>query len=191
MLEASDHAVRRGARVLAELCGVGMTIDSGALDPGPRRAGGSHAAGARGRRPGASGDRLSQRPWHATKRDDHNETRAIKKAFGKHASHLAISSPKSMYGHPLGASAGIAAVACIKAMENGWVPPTIGLDEADPECDLDYVPNVGRTSNRLHDVQLIRVDRPQHGPHVRPAASVSPPLVSPPPGGGRTGTPRA
>ena len=64
--------------------------------------------------------------------------------FGKHAYKLAVSSTKSMYGHPLGASGGIEAVACIKAMEEGWLPPTVGLDEADPECDLDYVPNVGR-----------------------------------------------
>jgi nodulation protein E len=49
-----------------------------------------------------------------------------------------------MHGHPLGAGGGIEAVACIKAMQEGWMPPTIGLDEADPECDLDYVPNVGR-----------------------------------------------
>ena len=57
---------------------------------------------------------------------------------------MAVSSTKSMHGHPLGAGGGIEAVACIKAMEEGWVPPTIGLTEADPECDLDYVPNVGR-----------------------------------------------
>ena len=64
--------------------------------------------------------------------------------FGKHAEKLAISSTKSMHGHPLGAGGGIEAVACIKAMQDSWVPPTIGLDEPDPECDLDYVPNVGR-----------------------------------------------
>ena len=75
---------------------------------------------------------------------DRNETNAIKTVFGKHAYKLAVSSTKSMYGHPLGASGGIEAVACIKAMEEGWMPPTVGLDEADPECDLDYVANVGR-----------------------------------------------
>ena len=64
--------------------------------------------------------------------------------FGKHAYNLAVSSTKSMHGHPLGAGGGIEAVACIKAMEENWVPPTIGLDEADADCDLDYVPNVGR-----------------------------------------------
>jgi nodulation protein E len=65
--------------------------------------------------------------------------------FGDHAKKLAISSTKSMHGHPLGAGGGIEAAACIKAIEEQWVPPTIGLDEADPECDLDYVPNVGRS----------------------------------------------
>ena len=58
---------------------------------------------------------------------------------------LSVSSTKSMYGHPLGASGSIGAVVCIKAMQEGWVPPTLGLDEADPECDLDYTANVGRS----------------------------------------------
>ena len=64
--------------------------------------------------------------------------------FGNHAKNLAISSTKSMHGHPLGAGGGIEAVACIQAMNENWVPPTIGLDDPDPECDLDYIPNVGR-----------------------------------------------
>ena len=80
----------------------------------------------------------------ATTINDKNETNAIKRVFGDHARKLAISSTKSMHGHPLGAGGGIEAVACIKAMQDNWVPPTIGLDEPDPECDLDYVPNVGR-----------------------------------------------
>ena len=80
----------------------------------------------------------------ATTINDKNETNAIKRVFGDHAPKLAISSTKSMHGHPLGAGGGIEAVACIKAMQDNWVPPTIGLDEPDPECDLDYVPNVGR-----------------------------------------------
>ena len=80
----------------------------------------------------------------ATTINDKNETNAIKNVFGKHAYELAVSSTKSMHGHPLGAGGGIEAVACIKAMQENWVPPTAGLDEPDPECDLDYVPNVGR-----------------------------------------------
>ena len=76
--------------------------------------------------------------------NDRNETAAIKKAFGRHAYKLGVSSTKSMHGHPFGAAGGIEAVACVKAMEAGWMPPTIGLLEKDRDCDLDYVPNVGR-----------------------------------------------
>jgi nodulation protein E len=80
----------------------------------------------------------------ATAINDTNETNAIKKLFGSHANKLAISSTKSMHGHPLGAGGGIEAVACIKAMRESWVPPTAGLDEPGDGCDLDYVPNQGR-----------------------------------------------
>ena len=80
----------------------------------------------------------------ATTINDLNETNAIKEVFGPHAYKLAISSTKSMHGHPLGAGGGIEAVACIKAIGEGWVPPTIGLDEPGDGCDLDYVPNKGR-----------------------------------------------
>ena len=80
----------------------------------------------------------------ATAINDKNETNAIKEVFGDHAYKLAISSTKSMHGHPLGAGGGIEATLCIKAMQENWVPPTIGLTEPDPDCDLDYVPNQGR-----------------------------------------------
>ena len=80
----------------------------------------------------------------ATADNDRNETRAIKEVFGDHAYKLAVSSTKSMHGHPLGAGGGIEAIATIKAMQENWVPPTVGLSQPDPECDLDYVPNVGR-----------------------------------------------
>ena len=80
----------------------------------------------------------------ATKINDENETNAIKRVFGDHAKKLAISSTKSMHGHPLGAGGAIEAIACIKGMQEGLLPPTIGLDVADPACDLDYVPNVAR-----------------------------------------------
>ena len=80
----------------------------------------------------------------ATAVNDINETRAIKRVFGNAANKLSISSTKSMHGHCLGAGGGIEAVAAIKAMGEGFVPPTVGLDEPDPECDLDYTPNVGK-----------------------------------------------
>jgi nodulation protein E len=75
---------------------------------------------------------------------------AIKEVFGDAAKKLAISSTKSMHGHLLGASGGVEAVACIKAIEEGFVPPTTGLSEPDPRCDLDYVPNVGRNQPVTH-----------------------------------------
>ena len=76
--------------------------------------------------------------------NDVNETRAIRAVFGNAANSLAVSSTKSMHGHLLGAGGAVEAVACIKAMQDGVVPPTIGLDQPDPECDLDYVPNASR-----------------------------------------------
>ena len=97
--------------------------------------------------PGSSRKQVDYLNAHgtATTDNDINETKAIKNVFGEHAKKLSISSTKSMTGHPLGAGGGIEAVACIKAMQDNWVPPTIGLDEPGEGCDLDYIPNVGRS----------------------------------------------
>ena len=145
MLEEYEHAKRRGATILAELCGYGMTSDSkDMVNPdveGPREAM-KLALDDAGLAP-TDIDYLNAHGT-ATTINDKNETNAIKEVFGKHAEKLPISSTKSMHGHPLGAGGGIEAVACIKAMEENIAPPTIGLDEADPECDLDYVPNNSR-----------------------------------------------
>ncbi len=145
VLELEEHAKKRGAKVLAELMGCGMTSDSkDMVNPdidGPSEAMRLALADAR-----LKTDQVDYLNAHgtATTINDKNETNAIKKVFGDHARKLAVSSTKSMHGHPLGAGGGIEAVACVKAMQDNWVPPTIGLDEPDPECDLDYVPNVGR-----------------------------------------------
>jgi len=145
VLESKAHAKARGATMLAELCGFGMTSDSrDMVNPdidGPSEAMRLALEDAEL----APGD-IDYLNAHgtATTINDRNETNAIKKVFGKHAYELAVSSTKSMHGHPLGAGGGIEAVACIKALEDNWVPPTIGLDEADADCDLDYVPNQGR-----------------------------------------------
>ena len=80
----------------------------------------------------------------ATTINDVNETNAINEVFGPHAKNLAVSSTKSMHGHLLGAGGGVEAVACIKAIQEGFLPPTAGLDVVDPRCDLDYVPVKGR-----------------------------------------------
>lgn len=146
VLEEYEHAKRRGATILAELCGFGMTSDAkDMVNPGiegPREA--MRIALEDG---GVAAEQIDYINAHgtATTINDENETNAIKDLFGGHAYKLAVSSTKSMHGHPLGAGGGIEAAVCIKAMQEQWVPPTIGLDEPDPKCDLDYVPNKGRS----------------------------------------------
>jgi nodulation protein E len=145
VLESLEHAKARGATVLAELVGFGMTADSkDMVNPdieGPREA--MKLALNDAKLAPSEIDYLNAHGT-ATTINDLNETNAIKEVFGDHAKKLAISSTKSMHGHPLGAGGGIEAVACIKAMRENWVPPTAGLDEPGDGCDLDYVPNVGR-----------------------------------------------
>jgi nodulation protein E len=145
VLESLEHAKERGATILAEVSGFGMTSDSkDMVNPdieGPKEA--MRLALADAKLAPSDIDYLNAHGT-ATAINDVNETRAIKAVFEGHAEKLAVSSTKSMHGHPLGAGGGIEAIACIKAMQDGWVPPTAGLDETDPECDLDYVPNMGR-----------------------------------------------
>ena len=83
----------------------------------------------------------------STKLNDAGETAAIKKVFSAHAKKLAVSSTKSMTGHLLGGAGGVEAVFCVQALMKGFVPPTIGYQTPDPECDLDYVPNKGREAD--------------------------------------------
>ncbi len=145
VLEELEHAQRRGAKILAEIKGFGMSSDAkDMVNPdvdGPRTAMQFALDDA-----GLDPNEIDYLNAHgtATKLNDENETNAIKLVFGDHAKKLAISSTKSMHGHLLGAGGGVEAVACIKAMEEGFVPPTVGYKEPDPACDLDYVPNVGR-----------------------------------------------
>jgi nodulation protein E len=145
VLESYAHAKARGAKIIAELSGYGVSSDAqDMVKPtveGPREAMRMALDDA-----GIAPEQIDYLNAHgtATTDNDRNETRAIKEVFGAHAYKLAVSSTKSMHGHPLGAGGGIEAVATIRAMQENWVPPTIGLDEPDPECDLDYVPNVGR-----------------------------------------------
>ena len=145
VLESHQHAKARGAKILAEIAGFGMTSDAkDMVNPdidGPRDA--MRLALEDAKLAPANIDYLNAHGT-ATMINDRNETNAIKDLFGRHAYNMAISSTKSMHGHPLGAGGGIEAVACIKAMEENWMPPTIGLDDPDPDCDLDYIPNAGR-----------------------------------------------
>lgn len=151
VLESYEHAKARGATILAELTGYGMSSDAkDMVKPeieGPREA--MRMALADANLKPADIDYLNAHGT-ATMDNDRNETRAIKEVFGDHAYKLAVSSTKSMHGHPLGAGGGIEAIATIKAMNENWVPPTVGLTQPDPECDLDYVPNVGRAKEVRH-----------------------------------------
>jgi len=145
ILEELEFARQRGANIYAEVVGYGMSSDSkDMVNPdmdGPRTAM-EMALKDAGLQPGDI-DYLNAHGT-ATTLNDANETNAIKMVFGEYAPKLAISSTKSMTGHLLGAGGSVEAIACIKAIEDSFVPPTINLTEPDPKCDLDYVPNVGR-----------------------------------------------
>ena len=145
VMESLEHARARGATILAELCGYGMASDSQDMVK-PTVEGPSVAMQMALDDAGIKPEAIDYLNAHgtATADNDINETKAIKNVFGEHAYKLAISSTKSMTGHPLGAGGGIEAAACIKAMQEQWAPPTIGLDEPGEGCDLDYIPNNGR-----------------------------------------------
>jgi nodulation protein E len=145
VMEELEHAKARGANILAEVKGFGMASDAkDMINPdleGPKEA--MRQALEEARLSPSDIDYLNAHGT-GTALNDINETRAIKEVFGNAAKKLAVSSTKSMHGHLLGASGGVEAVTCVKAIEEGFAPPTIGLSEPDPQCDLDYVPNVGR-----------------------------------------------
>lgn len=145
VLEELEHARARGANILAEVVGFGMTADAADMvNPdieGPTAAM-QLALDDAGLSPGDI-DYLNAHGTGTTV-NDINETRAIKRVFGNAANDIVVSSTKSMTGHTLGAGGSMEASACIKAINEHFVPPTIGFDEPGEECDLDYVPNEGR-----------------------------------------------
>lgn len=145
VLEELEHARARGANILAELAGYGMTSDAADM-VNPSIEGASSAMEIALKDAGISPEDIGYINAHgtATTVNDINETRAIRRVFGKHAENISISATKSMHGHLLGAGGGVEAVATINAMRDGYIPPTIGFKEPDPECDLDYTPNEGR-----------------------------------------------
>jgi nodulation protein E len=145
MLEEYEHAKARGAPILAELLGYGMTADAADMvNPSIDGASTAMQQALDDAKLAASDIDYINAHGTATAVNDVNETNAIKRVFGNAANKLSISSTKSMHGHCLGAGGGIEAVAAVKAIGEGFVPPTVGLDEPDPECDLDYTPNVGK-----------------------------------------------
>ena len=143
LLESLSHARRRGATILAEVAGFGMTADGYHLTaPHPEARGAIRAMQLAIADAGLNPQEVDYINAHGTSTElnDALETRAIKAVFGEHARRLPISSIKSMIGHSLGASAGLEGVASVMTVLHGILPPTINLTEPDPELDLDYVP---------------------------------------------------
>ncbi|EAW38269.1 beta-ketoacyl-ACP synthase II [Lyngbya sp. PCC 8106] len=148
VLEELEYALSRGARIYAEIVGYGMTCDAYHItSPVPGGAGAARAMSLALKDGGLTPDMVSYVNAHGTSTplNDPTETAAIKTALGEHAYNIAVSSTKSMTGHLLGGSGGIEAVATVLAIANDRVPPTINLENPDPECDLDYVPHVSRS----------------------------------------------
>ncbi|UXE62401.1 MAG: beta-ketoacyl-ACP synthase II [Woronichinia naegeliana WA131] len=146
-LEELDSALARGARIYAEIVGYAMTCDAYHITaPVPDGRGATRAIALALKDAGLSPEAVSYINAHGTSTpaNDVTETRAIKKALGSHAYDLVVSSTKSMTGHLLGGSGGIEAVATVMAIAEDKVPPTINLENPDPECDLDYVPHQSR-----------------------------------------------
>jgi 3-oxoacyl-[acyl-carrier-protein] synthase II len=149
VVESAEHALSRGAPILAELIGAALTSDAFHISaPEPSGRGAAMAmTRAMGHANVGPGD-IDYIVAHGTSTplNDATETKAIKRALGDRAHDIPISSPKSMVGHLLGAAGAVAALAAIGAIRDGWIPPTINLEHPDPECDLDYVPNVKRAA---------------------------------------------
>jgi 3-oxoacyl-[acyl-carrier-protein] synthase II len=142
MLEEYEHAVSRGAKIYAEVCGYGTTCDAFHITaPEP-----TAAQTARAITMSLEGVDFDPAATYVnahgtgTLKNDAAETKAFKLAFGEGAKKLKISSTKSMTGHMLGAAGTAEAIACVMALRDGIIPPTINLEEPDPECDLDYTP---------------------------------------------------
>ncbi len=148
VLEEYEHARQRGARIYAELCGYGASCDANHVtSPAPEGEGGQRAMRMALADTGLRPEQVGYVNTHGTStpQGDIAECQAIRRVFGGWAdAGLVVSSSKSMTGHMLGAAGGAEAVIALKALETGVVPPTINVDEQDPECVLDVVPNVAR-----------------------------------------------
>lgn len=148
VVESEAYARRRGARVYAELAGAGMSSDAAHITR-PQQHGPELALRKALEDAGLATDAIDYINAHGTSTpvNDVLESRAVRAVFGAHADRLAVSSTKSAHGHTIGAAGAIEAVATIVGMVDGFLPPTINLTDPDPECDLDYVPNVAREAD--------------------------------------------
>ena len=147
VLESLEHARRRGAQVLAEVAGYGVTSDGyHPTAPDPLRQGAIRAMSEALDDARLAPEQVDLINAHGTSTplNDACETQSIKDVFGPHAYRIPVQATKSMTGHSLGASAAIEAVASVLAIRNGVIHPTVNLDRPDPECDLDYVPHCAR-----------------------------------------------
>jgi 3-oxoacyl-[acyl-carrier-protein] synthase II len=153
VLEEMEKAIGRGASIYAELLGYGSTADAFHITK-PAVEGQSRAISAALGDAHISPAEVDYINAHgtATQWNDLLETQAIKKIFGDYAYRVPISSTKSMHGHTIGAAGAVEFIASLLAIKNQVIPPTINLDQPDPECDLDYVPNTGRRGVRVHTV---------------------------------------
>ena len=154
ILEEREHAVRRGAKVYAEVIGYGANGDAYHITaPAPEGEGAARCMGLALKDAGIAPDEVDYINAHGTSTEynDINETQAIKKIFGERAYKIPISSTKSMTGHLLGAAGAVEGVFSILAIRHGVIPPTINYDNPDPQCDLDYVPNQARKA----DVKIV------------------------------------
>jgi 3-oxoacyl-[acyl-carrier-protein] synthase II len=147
VLEALDHALARGARIHAEMVGYGASDDASHITlPAPGGRGAAASMRLALADAGLGTDQIDYINAHGTSTppNDRSETAAIKTVFGERAHAIPVSSTKSMTGHLMGAGGGIEAIACVRAIEEGVIPPTINYEHPDPDCDLDYVPNTAR-----------------------------------------------
>ncbi len=150
ILEDYEHAIKRGAKIYAEISGYGSTCDAYHVTaPNPEAVSSAKAIENAYKESGMTDEKAIYINAHGTSTplNDKTETLAIKKALKENAYSALVSSTKSMTAHMLGAAGAVEAIVCILALKNQIVPPTIGLLEADPECDLDYVPNKAREAS--------------------------------------------
>jgi len=154
VLEEAAHAERRGARIYGEILGYSLTNDAYHMSaPHPTGAQAARAMSLALEDAGLPAEAIDYINAHgsSTPLNDKTETLAIKQVFGAHAERIPISSTKGLYGHPLGASGAIEAAIGALALTHDYLPPTVNYETPDPECDLDYVPNVGRRA-RVHSL---------------------------------------